>query len=437
MSASEDGELLHEAIALHRAGRLEEAEAAYRAVLARAPEDPDALHFLGVLRYRCGAGDEAVGLIERALAQDPDNPAAHNNLGNILLETGRLAEAVSAYRRAAVLRPDAAEVQNNLGIVLRLLDRPDEARAALERAVALAPRNASFHHNLAVLSLHLGEVQFAIATLRVALALDPALVQARQALIRATQLADGRPEAVLALIRAWLAQDPDNPAALHFHAAYSGEDVPPRASDAFVRQLFNRYAGSFDAHLDRLGYRAPQLLADALGRVAGAPSGTLTILDAGCGTGLCGPLLRPFARHLAGVDLAEAMLARARERGLYDTLDAAELTAFIAAHPAAYDVILSADTLVYFGALAPVAAAAAAALRPGGVIAVSLERLDAARGQDFRLEPHGRYSHGEAYLRRICAAAGLVPLILEEATPRHERGTPVAGWVLVARKPAT
>ena len=427
--------LLARAIELHRANRLREAEPLYTAVLADAPDHPDALHFLGVLKHRQDASAEAVALIRRSLALAPDNPDAHNNLGNVLFETGKVEDAAAAYRRVVELRPGNADAHHNLGVALRATGKPAEAEAALEQAIALEPSKALFHYSLAMLWLRLGRPADALPIFQVALALDPAFSQAHVARLRAMRLSGGSPQAAVEAINQWLAQEPDNPVAQHYRAAYSGEAVPARASDGYVRSIFERYAASFDSHLDRLGYRAPQLLTAALARVIGDPRAALDILDAGCGTGLCGPLLRPFARRLEGVDLAEAMLAKARERDVYDDLAASELTAFIAARKDAYDLILSADTLVYFGDLTAVAQAAAGALRAQGIIAFSLERLPAeGAGPGYRLEEHGRYSHAESYVRRVLAGAGFIPIAIEPATPRNEGGAPVAGLVVVARK---
>jgi predicted TPR repeat methyltransferase len=427
--------LLAQAIDHHRANRLREAEPLYAAVLAEAPDHPDALHFLGVLKHRQDASSEAVALIRRSLALAPDNPDAHNNLGNVLLETGTVEDAVAAYRRVVELRPGAADAHHNLGVALRASGRPAEAEAAIEQAIALEPRKALFHYSLAVLWLRSGRPEDALAVLQAALALDPGFTQAHVARIRAIRLAGKSARAALGAIDDWLAREPGNPVAQHYRAAYSGEAVPARASDAYVRSIFEKYAASFDAHLDRLGYRAPQLLQAAIARVLGDARATLDILDAGCGTGLCGPLLRPFARRLEGVDLAEAMLAKARERDVYDALSAGELTAFMAARQDAFDLIVSADTLVYFGDLAAVATAAARALRSGGIIAFSLERLSAADARPgYRLEEHGRYSHAEDYVRRVLGEAGFTPIAIEPATPRNEAGAPVAGLVVVAAK---
>src|SRR5690606_33739696 len=127
------------------------------------------------------------------------------------------------------------------------------------------------------------------------------------------------------------------------------------------------FSSSFDDQLRALEYRAPELLAAAV--LGELPAGArLDVLDAGCGTGLCGPLLRSAAARLAGVDLSGGMVGKARERGIYDDLHVQELTAFMAASPASFDVIVSADTLVYFGALEAVAQAARQCLRGGGLL---------------------------------------------------------------------
>ena len=95
-------------------------------------------------------------------------------------------------------------------------------------------------------------------------------------------------------------------------------------------------------------------------------SKSLDVLDAGCGAGLCGPLIAPCARRLVGVDLSGRMLAQARDKNVYDELIQRELTSYLRDSPAVFDAIVSADTLVYFGPLRDVVAAAARALRPGG-----------------------------------------------------------------------
>ena len=130
------------------------------------------------------------------------------------------------------------------------------------------------------------------------------------------------------------------------------------------------------------------------------------------------------------------MIERARGRGVYDELERAELTAFLEGHPDRFDLIVSADTLVYFGPLEPVLAAAAGALRPGGWLIVTVE--EAAGGsapEGYRINPHGRYSHRRDYVALALERSGLVAAAIEPAVLRNEGGSPVHGLVVSARKP--
>jgi predicted TPR repeat methyltransferase len=213
-------------------------------------------------------------------------------------------------------------------------------------------------------------------------------------------------------------------------ASLGGSEVPGRASNGYVRETFDRFAADFDATLTRLDYRAPMLVAAAVEFACGQPGGTLDVLDLGCGTGLCAPLLRPFARRLEGVDLSSAMLERARRRGGYDALHEAELGAFLSDYLSSWDVIVAADTLCYFGALEDSLLRAARALRPGGVLVFTVERL--GTGQRYALGTHGRYAHSEEYLRAALAAANF-EMIVARGALRSEGGQPVDGMVATGR----
>jgi predicted TPR repeat methyltransferase len=163
----------------------------------------------------------------------------------------------------------------------------------------------------------------------------------------------------------------------------------------------------------------------------------LDVLDAGCGTGLCGPLVAPYARRLVGVDLSDGMLAHARDKQVYDELGAAELTAYLSGQTEAFDLIVSADTLVYFGALANVAEAAAGALRPGGLLAFTLEETTEGSSPTagYCIRPHGRFNHSASYVERVLADAGF-DTDIRRGELRLESGLPVAGLVVIATRPA-
>jgi predicted TPR repeat methyltransferase len=216
-------------------------------------------------------------------------------------------------------------------------------------------------------------------------------------------------------------------------SACTGEGVADRASDEYVKKMFDRFAFSFDEVLARLEYRAPTIVGEAIHEALGSPKGELDVLDAGCGTGLTAPILRLFARKLVGIDLSEKMLARARERALYDELEEVELTRYLEGQSASYDLVASVDTLVYFGDLSRVARGLARALRCGGRATFTVEKADPSAAPDgYRLNPHGRYGHTESYLRHVLEQAGLEVATLQQVVLRMERHEPVAGYVVVA-----
>jgi len=430
--------VLREGMRAHQHGDLVAAESSYREVLELYVAQPDALHYLGVLCHQRGRSDEGVRLILAALQITPRHPDAHNNLGNIHKECGRLADAEACYRRALQCGPQHYQALGNLGVVLEAQERPKEALVVYNQLVQEAPQLARGHY---LLGLYLRDhaqavedLERAVECFRTAFACDDSAVHALAALSTSLYLLN-RIDAAADVYREWLERDPDNPVPRHMLAACHGTAAPPRADDDYVREVFDRFADSFDQQLlQNLDYRAPQILAEALRVVLPPPDATLDVLDAGCGTGLCAPLLRPYARRLVGVDLSPGMVEKARQRGGYDELVVAELTAWLQAQRPAWDVLLSADTLVYFGELQPVLNAVCAALRPGGWAAFTLEAMV---GDEDRTElaSSGRYRHTRPYVERVLRQAGFVDVRIETDTLRKEFGSAVMGWVVLAQRP--
>jgi len=423
-----------QAVSFHKRGHVDEAERRYRAVLILQPDNPDALHFLGLLLHRRGDTAGAIDMVRRATVAAPGYGDAFNNLGNLLKLAGQFAEAETAYRRALELRPADANAHSNLGVVLRVGGRLAESEAALRQAIAIDGRHVAAHTNLGHVLKRTGRVKEAIASYRAAIALDPDNPMAPRVLGRAYQ-ANGEPDKAREVFQAWVERDPGNPIAQHMLSACSGESAPPRASDAYVRTLFDEIADSFDEHLADLRYRAPQLIGAAFAAAWPQPPGGLDVLDAGCGTGLCAAFLRPQARALIGIDLSSGMLRRASALNAYDQLIEGELTGFLQTHPAAFDAIVSADTLCYFGALDTVFNAAARALRPAGRLLFTVEKALDEGADGYHLQAHGRYNHAASYVKGRLDEAGLTCDTCEEAVLRHEGGTPVPGLVVTATRP--
>lgn len=423
-------EALKLALNLHQAGSLPEAETLYQRTIQSAPDNLNALHYYGLLCHQQNRHKQAAELIQQIIKFDPQNADAHNNLGNVLEGLGRITEAESCYRKAIELLPEHAPAHNNLGVILMAQQQPAQAVEAYCHATALAPESADFRYNLGNALRRSGDYVQAAEVYSDAVRLNPEHAGAWQGQAQAL-LQAGRRDEVERMFADWLKQDPGNPIVLYLKAACLGDQAPERAPDAYVEQIFNEMADRFDAHLtENLGYRAPQLLAESLAEILPEPSAALAILDAGCGTGLCGDFLRPYAEQMSGVDLSAGMLTKASGRKLYDELIKAELTQFMEQQSAAYNLIVSADTLCYFGDLEAVFLAAVKALKPAGLLAFTLE--DAGTGQGAVLGQTGRYAHNKDYVQESLSAAGLQVQRFESVVLRSEGKEPVTGHLVVA-----
>jgi predicted TPR repeat methyltransferase len=395
MSARDLGERYDAAVALDRTGQSEAAAEALRALVADAPDFGAAWAMLGTIEAIARRNDEALQALLRAAMLMPDNGAIQNNLGNLYATMGQGEAALAAFDRSLELRPDHAVTLHNRGKLLRRGGRPDLAMESFDRAVRLDDGFTECWHSRA------------------------ALLSAR-----AYETAD--PADMSFAAAAWrdaLARGVDRGEAEFAMAALGEGEAPPTAPRFYVEGLFDRYAERFDKHLvEVLGYRTPgELCTLALAGRADAPPAD--IVDLGCGTGLCAPLLRPAARTLVGVDLSEGMLEQARARGGYDALHQEDLVAHLQAHPAAYDLAVSADVLVYIGDLAPLFTAAHAALRPGGRLAVSVEHLEG--DGSFQLQPTRRYKHTRGYVEQTAREAGFAVETALLAELRREG----PGWI--------
>jgi predicted TPR repeat methyltransferase len=423
------------AILLQQNNQLAEAGDVFRAVLQSAPNHPAALHYAGVLAHQQGRSDEALTLIQSSLTVAPDQADGYSNLGIVLQSLGRPEDAIDAYRRAIAIDPGHANAYSNLGIALRATGHPSESEAAYRAAIRLNPEHIDAYTNLGILLNGLKRTEEAAQCYSKVITLRPTHREARRLLALAHCTLGETAEAVK-IFEDWLAEEPGDPVARHMLAACTGRDVPSRASSHFVERTFDGFAASFESKLEKLSYRAPALVAAAL-QHAGleASKGGLQVLDVGCGTGLGGLLIAPYARRLVGVDLSEPMLARAREKQIYDELIKADLTEYLRETREPFDLIVAVDTLVYFGTLDTVVTAAAGALHPNGLFVFTLERATGGQREDldYHLETHGRYSHAEGYVRRLLDLSGLQPEITH-ADLRMEAGLPVAGLVVAAKK---
>lgn len=256
-----------------------------------------------------------------------------------------------------------------------------------------------------------------------------------------------RAEAHFRLGECWASMDETARAARHFRAAQENDPAdrrgaairlaemdaagpPKRASAAYVRALFDGYAPRYDTHMTgALAYRGPEILRGAAEAAGLVPDRRAEAVDLGCGTGLSGAAFRPFCRSLAGVDLSPRMTAAAEASGHYDRVATGDILSFLAGeNEGTFTLAIACDTLIYFGDLAPLFAALARALAPGGWFVFSTEKSDALEN-GYAVGPTRRFRHSEAYLRDMAAAHGFEIALIETAILRTEKRKPVESCV--------
>lgn len=397
--------LLSRARALGRLGRPREAlENAASAVLL-APRDDAARIVLGQALLASERHDEAISVLGEVWREAPEEPGGALRLADAMMRAGRhdaVAELL-AFMLDGLAMPEASR---RLALGLRaqnalLRGQPEAAVDAALAGLAGIGADAALHSIAAHALIKLGRRQ-----------------EARGHLMDAHRLA------------------PEDAYLAHLAASLDhSEQAPDRAAAAYVTHLFEGYAAGFEASLLGLGYRVPGLILRALeGLLPGlGPDRKLgDVLDLGCGTGLIGVVLHDLvAGQLKGVDLSPAMLAQARLKGVYTSLEHADIDAALARDAARYEVVIAADVFCYLGALEATLAAIAPRLAPGGLLLFTVEASDDAA--DWALNESGRYRHSEAGLRRALAAAGLAPLLLRREALRLESDAALAGFLVAAQ----
>jgi predicted TPR repeat methyltransferase len=433
-------------------GQYDEAVAAFEAAAFLSAMRAETRYSLGLaLLGRRAEEDaaEAVIAFRQAIALGLDTAEAHRQLGAALLATGAAEEAIGSLQTAIGKHEDAPsryllamahqrkgeakEVRKNLLKALEINDQFARGWAALagleqeaghlaqaaafyRRALVITPNDPTIHQALSRVLLEMGQREEATAALRQA--------------VRASRVKGETTQGSVADLERRITLDSLG-SELHYTLATITNLTPPAAIPAaLLTDLFDRYAADFDDHLrGKLRYTLPEKITDAIAAVR--PPGLVDVLDLGCGTGLCGPLLRPWARLLSGVDISPGMIDMAKARNVYDTLEVSDLVAAMRKARRAYDLLVAADVLLYIGDLSGVFEAAAECLRPGGIFAYSVE---SGGGERYHLQAKSkRFAHAKPYLQKMALMHGFEEQSFESVTARLDAEKPVPAYLVVVR----
>ncbi|MEM7070560.1 MAG: methyltransferase domain-containing protein [Pseudomonadota bacterium] len=321
------------------------------------------------------------------------------------------------------------------------LDENELAARLYKRLYKQAPGSFQEYGKLGYALYELGQTHEAVKILFKAIHIDPDDLTSHSNLGRALYdlYSQHKIETAMRISKAWLRQFPDNPDAQHMGAAilFQQEDcaieLPARANAAFVHDLFENFADTFDHKLAEIKYQAPEHIAYYLSTILPLAHQS-TILDLGCGTGLSGQALKPFARRLIGVDLSQKMLEIAREKQIYDLLIEDDLDHVFKTLDEFFDIVTAVDVLCYLGDLKKLHENVYRCLEEGGYFCYSVEDNDQKSHQGYKLTPSGRYQHHPQYLEQCARDTNFRVITSQKTILRLEYDQPVEGWVMLMRK---
>jgi predicted TPR repeat methyltransferase len=438
-----------EGVQHHEAQRHAEAEQAFLASLQHLPGRASTLMNLGAAQLALGKPAEALASLDASLQAEPGDAQAWCHRAEALAALGRLPEAVQDSAKALSLAPSLAAARWQRSRLLAALGQAQEALGTVQPLLQPRPDAAPAWLLAGQMRQSLGQLDSALQHYQQAQALDPRLPRLPavlgQALAQSGQLAQARAvwsDAVAAGLEPEL-----NRYLLAGHGGHGGLPAPGQSPADYVRALFDPYAEGFEAHLvDTLQYRGHSAVVNAaLDAAAGRRERDTSlplfahVLDLGCGTGLCGRLLRQHAQHIEGIDLSPTMVDAVRGSGVYDSVLQGDIVNLLQQTPRQSDLVLAADVFIYIGALEPVFDALRGAVSPGAILSFSVETFTPDEHQahpaGWCLRPTLRYAHAEAYLTALCRQQGWLWLGSQPVALRLEQGQPLAGAVVVMQVP--
>ncbi|HEX4794467.1 MAG TPA: tetratricopeptide repeat protein [Humisphaera sp.] len=434
--------------------RFEEAIRAFERASTLDSNQPHTLFGLAMAHMARKAPDaagKAIFYLKQAENAGLTSADLHLNRGIALLVTDRLDEAIESLKKTIGMRGDWALAYYHMSVAYRKKGDLAQTRNWLAATLQIEPEHAAAWHALGVLEAEAGHFDEAEALFRGAIAVRPKFASAYTALASllehrgkkdearkiledsqvaasakdATSNARSSADAIAEYDRK-LTLSPESAQGQFALAAKFNFAAPTTLPPDTVIDLFDRYADRFDEHLrGKLEYRVPELIAEAAAK--GKPDRPLDVLDLGCGTGLCGMLLKPIAGVVWGIDLSPLMVAKSKARGVYDRLEQGDVVQAMQSMDQQFDLVVAGDVFIYVGDLTPVFTQIVRRLRPGGRVIASIE---AGGGDRYQMGKKSlRYSHSRPYLQRIAAMFGFEEETCDPITVRIESRKPVAGYL--------
>ncbi len=394
---------------------LDAAKKQFNNVIALHPEHLDAHFYLGVLYLDAQHLVEAENAFQTVLSLNNEHVFSLTNLGVIALKHEQHQLAIDYFTKALAFDPSNVEARNNMAATFIHHDRYENALTHYCLLLEHDPNNSEYLYNSGVAQMALGHLTEAITLFEQVLQYNTQHFAALNNLA-AIQIRLGHRQEAITLLQRAVTANPSDTASQFMLNALIGKNKKPTPCSDYIHNLFNNYALYYDQHMQgSLNYNLPFSIITALNQL-GFTHFKHT-LDLGCGTGLSGLVVRNASEHLTGVDIAEKMLAQAREKHIYDDLIEAELLSYLQDHATQYDLIIAADVLPYSGDLQPLFSVIKQHLTSKGLFVFSIE---ISQSEYWELQDSARFCHHPDYIQQLCVQEQLNVLHQEKLVARQQ-----------------
>lgn len=383
------------ALSQEASNHLKEAKAFYEKALSGIENHALSHHGLGRVLLALGEDEDALFHFIQAQKIDPYIPNLMENIGSYYHVKGMHANAVEYWLKALSQTQDI-EIMYNIGVAYHYMNRHQDALSYFKMVLDKNPNHLKSHTNIAAIALQNNQTTVAISHYETVLALDPDNEEVQYVLSALKQ------------------------------KRHSFEQSPA----SYVTNLFDQYASHYNQHLLKmLKYQLPQKVKLILEETL--ITNHYKICDLGCGTGLLGPILKPFAKHLVGVDLSSNMLLKAKETQCYDELVNMDCLSYL--NQSSFDLILALELFPYIGDIQPLLKKIAQSLLAEGLFIFSIETTSE---DEYTLSPYARYQHNPKWVIQTLKDLSLEIVESEPTVLRTQNAKPVSGYLFVCKKPA-
>lgn len=376
--------------------RYQDAVSDYDRAIQLNPNYAEAFLNKGGVLFTLDRSREAIDCFDAAIRIDPNYVLAWSNMGGILNQLGQYDESIKCYERGISIDPKNPVIHKNKGELLHKLRKYEEALSCFDTALVLSPTDADLHYKIGLTNRALRRYSDAIHNFENAINLNYT----------------PREDAEFVL------------------SALKSENFSTQMPKSYTASLFNQFAENFDEHLlNALKYQSPRITLSILKPYL---QNGLKILDLGCGTGLMGGALKPYAEKIIGVDISKNMLRKAEETGAYSELVEDDIHDFTAKCREKFNLIVSTDVFIYIGDLATIFKNIEPLMEKSGLLSFTVEK---GLNKDFFLSPETlRYSHNKQYIEQLIASHSFSILNIVDSPIRENNGVHVDGHYFLLQK---